>query len=558
MRLSVHRCLFWMLLFVVHDLCAQIKVIEVDSSTGLPNGKLPFDESFILKLPVAGKRARYVSYIQLNRNHNFQQALNSANPIVNLTSEEIGIPKKVGSKYYLFAQFKNPHLLSPGRQYTVFWTEDVSDKVMDLFDAYDDFRSRGGAAASLAKAQTLYDELAKEYKQRIGVEVGFTSGNFNALIPMYYANATTNIGPNYNAYLGALAAFNGVAGLLTQHTVLNANVSIKTLQTNLANPTPLLDKSVRKKYLPEPQKAIAQLQRLLTLTATPYQNLLKGIEDINCNACSLTSESHIEERTANLATTLAAVEKLHELALLLQAAGQAGLGGAVLNLEQFRDDLRKLKKQFDEQVLKNRKGIRDGIFTIGLAEPRRLNGDTYVPVFETRTKMSITPDLGVITTRIGNDGRNPYSFVPYLGFHINLRPINRDVPFWSYKHKPLHYFSLLAGVSMVSLDNGPKQSVGADSVRSFFGKTSGTLVTGLGVRLGNVVRLTAGRVWYFHYLQNEQFPEIYNRRRLKSWPFVGISLDLAIKDLLNGISDAFKVAPRRIPAVELPETTTAN
>ncbi|AXE21810.1 hypothetical protein DR864_28470 (plasmid) [Runella rosea] len=60
-------------------------------------------------------------------------------------------------------------------------------------------------------------------------------------------------------------------------------------------------------------------------------------------------------------------------------------------------------------------------------------------------------------------------------------------------------------------------------------------------------------MWYFKYFPNEidlaknamdPTKTKHDRRNLQAWPFVGISLDLSLKDLLNGISDVFTGTPR--------------
>jgi hypothetical protein len=338
----------------------------------------------------------------------------------------------------------------------------------------------------------------------------------------------------------------------TLNTSLSGNASLDTLIKEITQQSNHFDSKLKTVYLPDIRKVIQRLLKLYYIDQITYRKILQGVETIDCNGCKVTENYLHENRLANIKASLGLVEELYFLAEAIHTSN-TNLDGAVNSLKAFREELQNLVTQF-EPVVQERKSINDVLFNIGLSNLNQLGGNTYVSSFETRSKLSIAPDFGIVTT-LGKDGSNPYPFVPYLGFHINLRPINRDITFWSYHHKPLHHWSILFGWSLVSIDNGPKQLAGADSVASFFSKGKGTLLTGVGFRLGNVVRITGGGMWYFKYQPSAVNTNFYDQRRLKYWPFIGVSLDLSIKDLLNGISDVLTGAPRTFRPPNPPATS---
>jgi hypothetical protein len=112
--------------------------------------------------------------------------------------------------------------------------------------------------------------------------------------------------------------------------------------------------------------------------------------------------------------------------------------------------------------------------------------------------------------------------MPYLGFHINFRPINKNLNFWSYRHNNVGQFlSAFVGWTMVK--------VGKDNQRlDFFEKSS--LLTGLGIRVGNAVRIVGGKMWYFN-IEGSQ------KRVFTNMSFIGVSLDFELEKLFNGFKD---------------------
>ncbi|AXE21811.1 hypothetical protein DR864_28475 (plasmid) [Runella rosea] len=264
-----------------------------------------------------------------------------------------------------------------------------------------------------------------------------------------------------------------ITGLSTDNQ-LRGNGSLRIILQEFSQKSNNFDSEIKSSYLKDIRQSSQRVISLFSMDNVTYKNIILGLQNLDCNKCKLTESDLYDERAENLKTSLAAVEELYIVSESL-VKGQPNLQSAVDGLKSFRNELLDLITDFAD-ISAARKAIKDNIFEIGLGPVFALGGSTFIFSFETRNKLSLAPDFGLVTTRIGNDGSNPYGFVPYFGFHVNFRPINRDVPFKSYNHKPFHYGSLFIGWSLVSIDNGPKQSAGADSVASFFSKGKGTFI----------------------------------------------------------------------------------
>ncbi len=84
----------------------------------------------------------------------------------------------------------------------------------------------------------------------------------------------------------------------------------------------------------------------------------------------------------------------------------------------------------------------------------------------------------------------------------------------------------MSGVTLSSISQ-------QNQTKDFFGTTS--LLVGLGFRLGNAIKLTAGSLTFYKSDTNP----LVARRSLAVAPFTGVSIDLDLKPLFNGISGFF-------------------
>jgi hypothetical protein len=155
-------------------------------------------------------------------------------------------------------------------------------------------------------------------------------------------------------------------------------------------------------------------------------------------------------------------------------------------------------------------------------------GSTSLMDMKSDTKFRIVPDFGFILPFTKGQAGFLQDFTPYMGFNVNFRSMDKNIKLRQIRYKSLrHYLSFSAGLTMRSLKIDKKRD-------DFFDKTS--LITGLGIRLSNYLRLTGGVVWF-------KVPDpnvITNNTLVRLTPFVGLSVDVDLIELFGGIKTLFK------------------
>lgn len=141
--------------------------------------------------------------------------------------------------------------------------------------------------------------------------------------------------------------------------------------------------------------------------------------------------------------------------------------------------------------------------------------------FETRAKFKITPDFGYVGYGFQKDFNG---FTPYLGFQIEFRYFDKNIPFKLIPNKTIwHRLSFNTGITLASLKK--------DGQREDFFKDK-SLLMGFGFRLSNALRLTGGTMLF-----NKEDPNpLVDNKQIGVTPFVGLSIDLSLKQLLNDMS----------------------
>ncbi len=157
-----------------------------------------------------------------------------------------------------------------------------------------------------------------------------------------------------------------------------------------------------------------------------------------------------------------------------------------------------------------------------------LNPDTYTYNFETRSGFALKADFGFMV--YGNPWNSPglSGFSPFVGFHVNFRPMNTDLPFHPIPNKGiLGHLSFNAGILLVSLSEENKRD-------GLLGKTS--IFTGLGWAFGHAVRLSTGAVWF----KKENINPLISRRSTAATPYLALSIDLRLKEIYDGFKKLFE------------------
>jgi hypothetical protein len=183
--------------------------------------------------------------------------------------------------------------------------------------------------------------------------------------------------------------------------------------------------------------------------------------------------------------------------------------------------------------------------------------------FETRGKFAITPEFGYIVAGLKRgqaDGEvvltDPtYYLSPYLGFHINFRYWDKNLPFWGNpNHKLINHFSGMIGYTLNKIDS---------KTNTDFFTNGRSLLLGAGFRLGNAARVVSGILLSNQINTSKTVSYVDNRktitetesvngvvkatsivydkieiidiidRKVKPTFFVGLSLDLSLKPILG-------------------------
>lgn len=527
-------------------------IIDVDTLYGLPNKSLPFDQPFILNIPTKSNKVKGLSYFKHVRNMNFGSSFYKRSPVqgpIPLPVSAFKVETRGTKKYITIKVTDKDHFLDPGSTYTYLWAEDVTPEMFSLFDFYYKWKFHKDTTG-LAKSQKIYAKIGNEIYNKFNMPINWPNDPSSIAnlgrISQSFNDTNLTLPTSYYDYEESVKNWNTIldrAKLIR----LTCNNCLLNLLAEINKRGSIFDHDLRSKYLKSETlttKRLIKIQKIFDKDTTQVADLFKGKINIDCDECERKIDIDYKSRKENFKNSIIALDETILISKAIYISTNDSIVNSSINLLQYlRTTLRMLSDSLDP-VQKKRDAIETQIFNQALSQLTTLGTSTFIYNFETRNKLTITPDFGVVTSMVGGGKNNPYPFVPYLGFHINLRPINRDVKFYSYNHKWSHLFSIMFGYSMVPISTGPKLSknILADSLSGFF-KDNSTLLTGIGFRLGNVIRITGGSMWHFKTTANDA--SVYDNRKLKSWLFLGLSLDLSFKDLFNGIVDVFKGAPTK-------------
>jgi hypothetical protein len=153
--------------------------------------------------------------------------------------------------------------------------------------------------------------------------------------------------------------------------------------------------------------------------------------------------------------------------------------------------------------------------------------------FITRGAWYIIPDVGFAAINAAPSG----SLRPYLGVNFNFFPVNRQVPY-SLVHPSPHKYTFVGNfVRNLSL------TAGVTIFNSFSGKdryadllgTTGSLLTGLALRVSDGIRLSGGACWVYKKNDNP----LSDMKTLATLGYAALSIDLNLKKWLGGFGSAF-------------------
>jgi hypothetical protein len=510
---------FLILLFSCYSQKLEDLIIEVDSVTNLVTKPIPFDRKFILKVRTDVKPP-FVDYIKHKGNRSWNgtvayyldKDLSFAFESIPEDNYELRSDKGIN---YLFISFdkwpyridpeeKRNNLLSPSSIYSVivpkFYENSIqifeniakgdTAKALILYNAYDSIQiEKTGFLYMLPKFDTI---------KTFAIRSNFIS-NFHKIdsiknLQEISERDTSAIDQIFHNNLWH-AAILSIAGIDTMRSIINKTYDLlamlRTVQDISNAPLPVL------------RNIITGSLSLNNLTAEPKLKLAE------------------KEKSANIALSISILKQMKGLFEILIL--QAKLNDPTNNLQYFERLIFQLTQQQnyltgiikEYNVVKNflRNNKQSYFF-----EPSVVSGGTIIYDFKTRAKLQITPDFGYV---VYGFQKGFTSFTPYVGFHINLRAVDKNIPFRNYPNKTIwHHLSVMTGWTLAGVAQQNKRE-------NFF--SSNSLLSGVGYKLSNAIRLNAGAMWFY---KNDPNPLLDNRK-IACTIYSGISIDLDIKEFLN-------------------------
>jgi hypothetical protein len=239
-----------------------------------------------------------------------------------------------------------------------------------------------------------------------------------------------------------------------------------------------------------------------------------------------------QDSLANVNASIATLSKMSELLTFIRLQNIASATGDYnvlqTQLEAIVNFLKSNVKPVLASIVDTQTEILRNFYSSNLAfSSKSIIATSQIYNFQAKNKFSIVPDFGFVVMYNGGNLVDNSSFVPYAGFNINFRPINKDIPFRELRYKTLLYrLSFMSGITLTSIAIPNKR-------KDLFASTS--LLTGLGFRLTNEVKIIGGTVW-FRKNDTNPFSDQY---KLGLSPFLGVSIDLELQQLFGGIKNLF-------------------
>lgn len=548
-------------IFITDHLFAQVDVIEIDTLTANASKVLPYNKPFTLKIKIETDNVQKVYKIPKYRYFDLAQSI--GHNIKNSGSIYIipEIPanyyyvRKIGEQNFLFINFSDTILLKPSSAYFIVIIQPKLDpSTIAFFDTYYEYTKQKDTLL-LKKARENLIEINKKIIKIFGehLNLGIYSlqdfdkhqeeflSSFNEKLLKQYIDCDS-LRKNYAAFL----SFN--------KNNINANFP---LLDNLAYTQLFLDTTINKEviqYISSKDFLINDASNDLNTISRQgkISLIISGKLALGAIFTDAAKDMAYSKRVANIEKSVNLLNNIKKALFLLNPKYEASphfkadvsnLLNFINTLQSSRDSIKKIisiRSGIENTIAEERFKINSTGGTHTFSYYSVISGDSYLN-FETRNKVLLTPDFGVVTSAITSEGKKlDYGIVPYLGFHINLMPVDKDITFSSYKKNWKQYFSVMVGWSLVNMNQD-------STYASLFEKSS--LLTGVGIRINNVIRVTIGSQWLFKLGKDDHNNPTKN---MMAMPYLGLSFDLNIKQYLNGFTDVFSgIGKTKAPLVKV-------
>lgn len=508
--------IFSMIFFQGYGQKLEDLVIEVDSVTNLITKPIPFDRKFILKIRTDVKPP-FIDYIKHKGNRSWNTTIayytNKGKRFTfrSIPDENIELRSEKGVSY-LFIRFdrhpfkvdpeeKLNDFLSPSSLYSVIVPQFYENSIQ-IFEYI--------AKGDTVKAEKMYKYYDSVQNEKYGLSYMLPE------MDLIKKSARKNLASNFSK-IDSLRQ-------LQQNSEIDSTVIDQIFHNKLLNSGMLSITGVdtARSILNKSYDLSAMLKTVQEIYNAPLPVLRKtvtGVVSLNSLFAETKSKLTEKEKLGNISislTTLKQIKSLFEILIL-----QSRLNDPGNDLQHFEDFILQLTNQqlYLKSIIKEYKVIKDSISSKSyFFEPSVIGGGTVIYDFKTRAKLQITPDFGYVAYGFQ---KGFTSFTPYLGFHINFRAVDKNIPFKNYPNKTIfHHLSFMTGWTLAGVSRQNKRE-------NFF--SSNSLLSGLGYKLSNAIRLNAGAMWFY---KNDPNPLIDNRK-IACTIYTGISIDLDIKEFLQ-------------------------
>lgn len=492
------------LLLIVSSFSAaaqDIPVIEIDSVTGHAKGVMPYDRPFILKVK-ADKKPPYIDYLTSKKNVSWETMLQES------VAKEVTLPtipptdfwlQKDGKISYLYIRFgyypyymdptgKENNMLRPSRNISVIIPAQ-DEKGFDILHTYHKSREEGQRAL---KDFSLYQ--LSMYGATWNIPDSSSLDSLYSSLKIRFVNIDTLTSKLETAQ----SKLTGITDTLQYQKKLLALI--------------IVDTSVTKALKYEKADLIKIITNLEHMTTRQQEHLLKG------EAHFLEIEANDSEKISNLTK---ATNQLQQLKLLHYSFTAANL---ITDSGNFWQTLTTFNSALDsvlvlQKEIKKEKDTIKSAIAIHFVKVETATGTSNIFSFETRSALRIIPDFGLVYYGF-QDGFQ--GITPYLGFQVNLRSMDKNIPFQIYPNKKLlHRLTLGLGYTLISLSETGK--------RDDFFDGKGALMIGAGIKFNHAMKVTAGTMWF----QKEDPNPIISKKTQAFTPYLGLSIDLDVKKFFN-------------------------
>lgn len=531
---------------------SQAEIIEVDSVNKQFNKVVPIDKPFTVKYKIEKGSVEKILIVKKVKGsfigNSIKSSLSKSNTL-NSIDEKYWNVKREGNGTYLYINIADDYLFKPGDSYFIIpiFKGIVSEDVFKYFFAINsEIKVNGSDTLKIYGAsRTIHSNLMKKYEK--GIQDIVKDSTILGTMTTRFLNDEENFkkflsDSNFVRANKLIDTLILLQKLLDDNTVTRRNNIIANFPdfSYLTNAQLLNNLNIQDDIASFLLGAKGINNSILNVFQYAIDNnsfdpIIAGTVNIKCINCKKIEtksfdQEDLEKRKSNLDTLYKYTFDLRSYIYLLKPnIIETEWRTNLKKIDNFLDQINKSSDDINNLIIARKKAdqiifgerfVSRSFFNLDI-----LSGNSILS-FEARTKITLVPEFGIVSSAFTPKGRDlEYGLIPYLGFSINFMGINKDVKYSSYTKDWRQRVSFGIGWSLVNLNKDSERA-------SFFEK--GSMLTGLGFRLSNTIKATAGAQMYFDISKDMMNNEV---RKLTAVPYVGLSFDLSVKDFLGGLLD---------------------